>query len=138
MNAPRRLPEKQEQNHRHQNDAFGQVVQHRMGGVVQQIAAVEVRNDLHAGRQDVLVQLLHLVVDGLQRRVRIRALAQQHDAFHHVVVVDDLAVLPMNRLPDLAQPDSAVPACTVAISLTRIGVPFCALDHGLFDVAGHS
>ena len=88
-----------------QNDAFGQVVQHRVRGVVHQVAAVEKRNDLHARRQDVLVQLLHLLVDGLQRRVGIGALAQQHDAFDHVVVVDDLAVRAMNRLADLAQPD---------------------------------
>ena len=46
-----------------------------------------------------------LLVDGFQRGVGIGALAQQHDAFHHVVVVDDLAVVAMDRLADLAQPD---------------------------------
>ena len=41
----------------------------------------------------------------VQRGVGVRALAQQHDAFDHVVVVDDLAVGAMDRLADLAQPD---------------------------------
>ena len=99
------IAEEQEQDDRHQDDAFGQVVQHGVGGVVDQIAAIEERNDLHAGRQDVIVQLLHFFVDRLQRGVGFGAFAQQHDAFHHIVVVDDLAVGAMNRLADLAQPD---------------------------------
>ena len=51
------------------------------------------------------VQLLHLVVNAVQRGVGFGAFAQQHDAFDHVVVVDDLAVRAVNRLADLAQPD---------------------------------
>ena len=45
------------------------------------------------------------VVNGVQRRVGFGALAQQHDAFDHVVVVDDVAVGAMDRLADLAQAD---------------------------------
>ena len=52
------VAQEQEQDQRHQHDAFGQVVQHRVGGEVHQVAAVEERNDLHARRQDVLVQLV--------------------------------------------------------------------------------
>ena len=40
-----------------------------------------------------------------QRRVRVGAFAQQHDAGDHVVVVDDLAVLAADRAGELAQPD---------------------------------
>ena len=39
-----------------------------------------------------------------QRGVRLRALAQQHDARDHVVVIDDVAVGQMPRPPELAQP----------------------------------
>ena len=46
-----------------------------------------------------------LGVDGVQGLVGVGALAQQHDAFHHVVVIDDLAVVAVDRLADLAQPD---------------------------------
>ena len=82
-----------------------QVVQHRVRGVVDQIAAIQERHHLDARRQDVAVQLLHLGVDALQCGIRFRAFAQQHDAFHHVVVVDDLPVGAMYRLAVLPEPD---------------------------------
>ena len=50
-----------------EDDAFGQVVQHGVGGVVQQVAAIEERNDLHARRQDVVVQFFDLRVDAFER-----------------------------------------------------------------------
>ena len=52
------VAQEQEQDHRHQDDAFGQIVQHGVRGVVQQVAAVEERHDLHARRQDVFVQFV--------------------------------------------------------------------------------
>ena len=44
-------------------------------------------------------------VDRLQRGLGVRALAQKHAALDDVVVVDDLAVRPVNRLAHPAQPD---------------------------------
>ncbi len=44
------IPEKQKQNDHDQNDAFGEIVQHGMRGVVDQITPVDERNDLYAGR----------------------------------------------------------------------------------------
>ena len=41
----------------------------------------------------------------VQRRVRIGALPQEHDALDDIVVVDDPAVCSMDRLPVPAQPD---------------------------------
>ena len=105
ISAPRSVAEEQEQDHHHKNDALSQVVQDGVGGVMHQIAAVEKGNHLHAGRKNMIVQLLDLRVDALQRRVRIRALPQQHDAGDHVIVVDDLSVLQMPRSRELAQPD---------------------------------
>ena len=52
------IPKKEEQNDDDEDDAFGEVMQDRVRGVVQQIAAVEERNDLHAMRQNVVVELV--------------------------------------------------------------------------------
>ena len=99
------IAQEDEQDHRNQDDAFGQVVHHRAGGQMQEVAAVEERNDLHAGRKNVIVQLLHLGVDRLERGIRVGALPQQHDARHHVVVVEDLPVRAVNGPAELAEPD---------------------------------
>src|SRR5258707_6101255 len=53
------VAKEQEQDHRYQHDALGQVVQNRMGGQVNQIAPVQVGYDLHTDRQDMFVQLIH-------------------------------------------------------------------------------
>ena len=103
MSAPRTLPRKRKRMIDDQDDAFGQVVQHGVRGVVHQIAAIEKRNDLHARRQDVLVEPLDLGVNAVQRRRRIRALAQEHDAFDHIVVIDHHAVGAVDGLADLPQ-----------------------------------
>ena len=46
------------------SNAVGQIVQDGVGGVVHQFAAVEVRNDLHAWRQQPVVQFVDLLVQG--------------------------------------------------------------------------
>ncbi len=128
------VPQKHEENDRHQQNALGQVVEHRVGGEVHQVAAVEKWNNLHARRQDVFIQFLDLVVNGIQGRIRIGALSQQHDAFHHVAVVDYLAIGPMNRLPDLAQADlSALCNCPDVFDSDRR--PALRLDNRVLDVA---
>ena len=43
------VAQQQEQHKRHQDEAFGEVVQNGMGGEVNQVAAVDERNDLHPG-----------------------------------------------------------------------------------------
>ncbi len=110
-----------------QDDAFGEVVQHGVRGEVHQVAAIDERDDLHARGQDVIVQLLHFRVNALQRRVGVRAFAQEHDAGNHIVVVDDLAVLAMNGSRELAEADLWALAATTAISPMRSGVPFLAV-----------
>ena len=44
-------------------DAFRQVVQHGMSGEMHQVAAVDERNELDAGRQNVVIQLVDFGVD---------------------------------------------------------------------------
>ena len=71
------IAQEDEQNDRNQNDSLGQVVQHRAGGQMHQVAAVEKRDHLHARRKDVPVQFLDLVVNCVQCGVAIGALAQE-------------------------------------------------------------
>ena len=42
------IPQKEEQNDDNEDDAFGEVMQHGVGGVVQEIAAIEEGDDLDA------------------------------------------------------------------------------------------
>jgi hypothetical protein len=62
-----------------------------------QIAAIDERHDLHARRQDGVVQFLHFLVNSLQRRIGVGAFAQQRNPRNHVVVIDQLAVLMPDR-----------------------------------------
>ncbi len=127
------VAQKQEQDQRHQHDAFGQVVQHGVGGEVHQAAAVEERNHLDAGRQNVMVQLIDLGVNRVENGVGVGALAQQNDALDHVAVVDHLAVGAMDRFADLAQADFR-PLRNRAEILHPDGRAVHRLDHGIGDV----
>ena len=100
-----KIPEEEKQNHRDQQDSGGQIVQHGVRGEMKQIAAIEKWDDFHARRQDVVVELFDFLVNGRRAFVGIRALAQQHDAFHDVVVIDDFPVGGMNRFADLPEAD---------------------------------
>ena len=59
------VAQEKKQNDRDQDHSFGQVVQHGVGGEVNQIAAIDERNDLHARGQDVIVHLLDFFVEAL-------------------------------------------------------------------------
>ena len=61
IKAARIFPKKQKQNDRDQNHSFAEVVQHRMQGEMQQVAAVQHGNDLHAFGQDAIIELLHFL-----------------------------------------------------------------------------
>ena len=74
------IPEKQKEDDDDQDDAFRKVVQHRVRREVHQIAAVDKWNNLHAGRQNAVIQFLDFRVDSGERLVRICAFAQEHDA----------------------------------------------------------
>ena len=99
------IPQEEKENDHHQDDALGQIVQNRVRGVVQQVAAIEERNDLDSRGQNLIVELFDLGVDAHQGRIGIVTLLQQHDALDHIAVVDDLAIHTMNGLADLAQAD---------------------------------
>ena len=68
---------------------------------VHQLAAIEKRNDLHSRRQNVVIKFFDLLVDTLECRLRGRSFAQQHDARDDIVIVDNLAVVAVNRPREL-------------------------------------
>ncbi len=72
-----------------------------MGRELHQLAAIDERDNLHAGGQDEVVEFVHLGVNALERGVGIRALAHQHDSGHHVLVVDNPSILAANRASKL-------------------------------------
>ncbi len=143
------VAEEDEQDERDEEDAFGEVMQNGVGGELEQVAAVEEGNDLHARRQDVLVELLDLGVDALRGSVGVVALLQQDDAFDDVAVVDELAVVAADclllligagasprlaGLADLAEADLRALTARWRCRETRSAVPFCGLEHRLLDV----
>src|SRR5262249_23398037 len=97
------IPEEDEQDERHQDDAFREVVHHRVSCQVYEVAPVKMRHDFHAGRQEVIVQLVDLRVNGFERRISVGALPQEHDPSHDVVVVEDVSVGAVDRLTELAE-----------------------------------
>ena len=90
------------------------------------VAAVVVGLDVHPRRQEVvLADVVDALVDAVERRRRLAAVAHEHDALHDVglvVVADDAEA---RRVAD-ARPS--------ATSRTRTGVPFCAAIDDVADV----
>src|ERR1039458_3426618 len=129
-----RIAQEHEKDQGHQDDAFGEVVQHRVSGEVNQDAAVEERHNFHAGGQDVIVELVHLFMDRVEGFVGVGAFAKQHDAFHHVAVIDHFAIGAVDGLADLAEADLGALRDGGDIGDAN-GRAVLRLDDGLFDVA---
>src|SRR6266404_1569007 len=99
------ISEEDKEDQRYQDHAHGEIVQDGPGGIVNQFAAVQKRDDGYPRWKNALAQLFHFLVNRDQSGVRVCALAQQNDAFDNVIVVDDPAVRAVNRVPDFAQTD---------------------------------
>ncbi len=97
------IAEEEKEDDGDEQDAFGEIVQDGVRGEMHQVAAVEERDDLHAGREDLFVQLVNFVVNGDQGFVGVGALAKQDDAFDDVIIVDNRAVFAVNGLADLSE-----------------------------------
>src|SRR5215831_16622702 len=95
--------EKEEKNDDNKNHAFGEIVEDGVGGVAKKVAAVQERHDFYARRQDVVVELIDPLVNGVESGLGIRAFAQKYDAGTHVVVIDDDAVFAMDGTAKLAK-----------------------------------
>src|SRR5574337_1442027 len=75
------VAEKSEEDDDDQNDSLTQVVEDGVRRVAHQVTAVEVRYNLYARRQNVLVQILHLRMERLKSVVGVGILAHLHDPF---------------------------------------------------------
>src|ERR1017187_4474041 len=103
------ITEKQEENNRHQDHSLAEVVQNGVQRVMQQIAAVEHGNDLHTLRQDVVVELLHLLVNPVECRAFFGPLAHQHAALDDVGLIHNHAVRTMIGSGHMPQPNFGAP-----------------------------
>src|SRR5882762_6836299 len=69
------------------------------------IAPVKKWDNLHAGREDMVIEFFNLCMERGERLVRISALPQQDNPFHHIVVVEYGAVGTMNGFSIPPQPN---------------------------------
>ena len=88
-----RVPEEEEEHDRHEQHPDDEVLEHRVRRQLHQVAAVVVGHDVHPRRQDVVrADVVDALVDALQRRLRLAAVAHEDDALDDVrlvVVADD-------------------------------------------------
>src|ERR1700678_4797079 len=89
------ITEKKKENDRYENHSLAEVVQHRVQRVMKQIAAVEHGNDLHTLGKDVIVELVHLLMNPFDRGAFFGPLAHQHAALDDVGLIDNDAVRTM-------------------------------------------
>ena len=95
------VTEKEPEHQRHQHHPHQQVLDHGVGGQLDQVGAVVIGLDVHPGRQDVVVgDLVDLVVDVVERLQRVAAVAHEDRPLHDVGV----EILPHDpqarRMPD--------------------------------------
>src|ERR1017187_1881279 len=99
------IEEKQEENDADQDHAFRQIVHHRVQGEMKEIAAIQHGDNLHTWGQDPVVELIHLLVNCLERCLLFGALAHQHDALDDIRLIDDAPVLHVVGASHMAQTD---------------------------------
>src|SRR5580698_6734177 len=125
--------EKQKENDRYENHPLAEVMQHRVQRVMKQIAAVEHGNDLHTFGQDVIVELVHLVVNPFERGAFFGPLAHQHAALDDVGLIYNDAVRTMIGSGHAPQPDSGTPVDDRDVLYAHWS-PIRGRQHGIFDI----
>src|SRR5580658_6122927 len=90
--CPANVAKEQEQDDDDQEDALRQILEHRVRCELQKIGPVEEGDNLHARRENVVVQFLHLRMNPCKRSVGVLTLLQQHNPFHRVRVVEQFSV----------------------------------------------
>src|ERR1700677_4103152 len=103
------ITKEQKEDDGYQDHPLYEVVQHRVQRVMKQIAAVEHGNDLHTLGQDVIVELVHLLMNPIDRGAFFGPLAHQHAALDDVGLIDNDAVRAMIGSGHVPQPDSGAP-----------------------------
>src|SRR5580658_6003080 len=103
------ITEEQKKDDRDQDHSLAQVVQHRVQRVMKQVAAVEHGNDFHTFGQDVIVELVHLLVNPFERGAFFGTFAHQHAALDDVRLIDNRAVRTMVGSGHAPQANSGAP-----------------------------
>src|SRR5580700_1417701 len=99
------IAQQNENNDNDQDHSFGEIVEDGVRRVIHQVVAVEVRDDFHSRWKYVVVELLDHCVDTLKHLRGVCSFAEKHNTFHHVVIVLDHAIGPMDCFPNLAETD---------------------------------
>ena len=118
--------QKEDQHDQHQHHAAKQVVLHRVGGQLDQFAAIVKGMDLYVRRQNLPVQFLGLGLDALQNVLRLLAAQHENDAFDRVVIFLEAEFTQTRRVADRHIADVADPNRNAVV----------AADHDVADVVG--
>src|SRR5690242_2025665 len=105
----------------------------RMGREMHQVAAIEKRNNLHAWRKKVRVEIGDLLVKRGEHRVAVGAFSKEYDSLHGVRIVHYDAVLAVYRFGDLPQPNSGALRDEADIAHEDRG-PVLILENRLADI----
>src|ERR1700691_3273086 len=127
------IAEKQKEDDRYQDHSLAEVVQHRVQRVMEQIAAVEHGNDLHTLGQDVVVELVHLLVNPFECGAFFGPLAHQDAALDDVGLIDNDAVRTMIGSGHVPQPNSGAPLDDRDVLYANRS-PIRSRQHGVLDI----
>src|SRR5580658_4618844 len=100
---------------------------------MEQIAAIEHGNDLHTLGQNVIVELVHLFVNPIDRRAFFSPFAHQHAALDDVGLIYNDAVRTMIGSGHAPQPNSGAPVDDRDVLYANWG-PIRSGQHGILDI----
>src|SRR5271166_4642775 len=103
--------------------------------VMNQIAAIQVRDDLHSRRKDAGVQFLDLLVNPFERGFGLGAFAQQNDSFDDIVIIHRPPVVPQDGFTELSEADSRPLYDVAKITHANRGAVL-RLQYGFADIEG--
>ena len=89
---------------RYEQNSVRQIPQDRMGGVVNEVAAVEMWDSLYPCWREAIVQFFDFLMKRVQRRIGLGTFSQQGDAFDDIVIIDDRSVFMTDCFAELSQP----------------------------------
>ena len=128
-----RIAEEEKEDDGDEQETFGEIVQYGVRGEMHQLAAVEEGDNLHAGREDMFVELLDFGVNADEGLVGVGAFAKQDDAFDDVIIVNYFSIFAVNGLADLSEADFGALGDRGDI-LHAEGRAVLRFDDGLLDV----
>src|SRR5579862_7900252 len=131
------IAQKNKEDDDNQDHSFGEIVQDRVGCVVNQIVAVQIGDDLYARRQNLRVEAIDHGVEMLQHGCGVATFAQEDDALHDIVVIFNHAVGAMESFADLTEANLGALGDDGDVSHAYRSSGL-SLENGLFDVVNVS